>query len=162
MNEQVQKEFCKLYESYIFVVRKRIAHFFKNRELVSDLTQEVFYKVLVELQKGNQAVANVGYLIRLTTNLCIDQIRKHELESKLKIESNGWSPISFDGAQKAEKAVLVHQLLNKLPPSLREIAVYRFIDGYSLKEMARIIGMPKRSLQRKLSKLQRVFDSIIK
>lgn len=152
MDPGAERQFCELYREYYFYIYKRAFYFFNNRETSHDIAQEVFYKVVVALEKGNQEVLKIGYLTRLATNLCIDHLRKKGpvpsdpgVLDKMK---------SFDGQGHADDVVHIHMLLWSLPRSLREIAFYRLVDGFSLDEIVEITGIAKRTLQRKLDKLK--------
>jgi RNA polymerase sigma-70 factor (ECF subfamily) len=153
MDPGAEKQFCELYRKYYFYIYKRAFYFFYNREISHDIAQEVFYKVVVALEKGNREVLKIGYLTRLATNLCIDHLRK---KGPVPSEPGELDKLrSFDGQGHAEDVVHVHRLLRSLPRSLREIAVYRLVDGFSLDEIVEITGIAKRTLQRKLAKLKK-------
>lgn len=153
MDENAEKKFCELYRNYYFYIYKRAFYFFYNQEISHDIAQEVFYKVVVALEKGNQEVLKIGYLTRLATNLCIDHLRR---KGPVPLDPVALDKLkSFNGQGHADDVVHVHKLLRALPRSLREIAVYRLVDGFSLDEIVQITGIPKRTLQRKLDKLKK-------
>jgi RNA polymerase sigma-70 factor (ECF subfamily) len=153
MDPGAERQFCELYRKYYFYIYKRAFYFFYNREISRDIAQEVFYKVVMALEKGNQEVLKIGYLTRLATNLCIDHLRKRSPVPSDPGELDKLS--SFNGQGYADDVVHMHKLLRSLPRSLREIAVYRLVDGFSLDEIVKITGIPKRTLQRKLDKLKK-------
>ena len=148
MDENTKKRFCELYRKYYFYIYKRAFYFFYN--------QEVFYKVVVALEKGNREVLKIGYLTRLATNLCIDHLRKEGARPPVSAD-----PVVLDRAQAvngqshANGVMRIRKFLRTLPRSLREIAVYRLFDGHGLDEIAEITGMAKRTLQRRLDKIKK-------
>jgi len=156
MEKDVERQFCELYRNYYFYIYKRAFYFFYDKEVSRDITQEVFYKVVAALEKGNLEVLKINYLTRLATNLCIDRLRKQKsgppIHSDLGVLDRARA---FNGQSHADNVIHLHQLLGTLPRSLREIAIYRLVDGYRLDEIAEITGLPKRTLQRKLDKIKR-------
>jgi RNA polymerase sigma-70 factor (ECF subfamily) len=154
MNDETRKQFCDLYQNYHFYIFKRLQYFVGGQELARDLTQEVFYKVVVELEKGNREVLNIRYLTRLATNLCIDHLRKARFEVPVDTAwLNGTS--AGDSPAQADRMLLVHQMLGRLSRANREIAIYRLVDGYGLDEISAITRIPKRSLQRRLDRIKK-------
>jgi RNA polymerase sigma-70 factor (ECF subfamily) len=154
MEEEVQEIFCELYQRYYFFLYKKARYFFSDQELAHDLVQDAFLKVMLALQKGNRELTNRGYLVRLMTNVCIDHLRKRD--SKLQVELDETllsAELIENNTPKLIDRIYLHELFQRLPKSLHEIAVYRLVDGYSLDEIVEILNMPKRTLQRRLKKI---------
>jgi len=86
MDDELASQFCVLYEKWYFHVCKRAYYFFGNEEVSRDVAQEVFYKVVVELEKGNRRVLDIRYLTRIATNLCIDRLRREGRQSPLLLD----------------------------------------------------------------------------
>lgn len=161
MDQGAEKQFCELYRKYYFYIYKRAFYFFYNREISHDIAQEVFYKVVVALEKGNQEVLKIAYLTRLATNLCIDHLRKEGTRPPVSSD-----PVVLDkagavnGQSQVNGIMQIREVLQRLPRSLREIAVYRLLDGHGLGEIAEITGMPKRTLQRRLNQIKKRLASL--
>jgi RNA polymerase sigma-70 factor (ECF subfamily) len=156
LDDQTRKRFCDLYRNYKFYIHKRLLYLLGDEEQAREMTQEVFFKVVVELEKGNREVLNIRYLTRMATNQCIDQLRRTGAHPQVPIDAE-WlgSVLGRDDRVRVDQMVLVHQMLGRLPRALRAIAVYRLVDGYGLDEIAAITGIPVRTLQRKLIKLKK-------
>ena len=162
MNSETRQQFCDLYQNFQFYVFRRLLYFVGDQELARDLSQEVFYKVVVELEKGNREVLNIRYLTRLATNLCIDHLRR--AGTRLEVPVDGaWLNGSAAGGSPArvDRMLLVHQMLRRLSRADREIAVYRLVDGFGLDEISAITGIPKRSLQRRLERIIRRLRALL-
>lgn len=149
MDPDLREQFCELYRRYYFYAFKRTLAFVKSESTARDITDEVFFKVVLELERGNRNVLNTRYLARMTTNLCIDRLRRQQ--SNMTVEFN--DELVAGGWAGSEVTVDLRKLFESIPASLFEIAVYRLVDGYSLDEIAGLTGISKRTLQRKLGKL---------
>jgi RNA polymerase sigma-70 factor (ECF subfamily) len=156
MDKGAERQFCELYRKYYFYIYKRAFYFFYNREISHDIAQEVFYKVVVALEKGNREVLKIAYLTRLATNLCIDRLRKEGARPPVSSDPAALDRASaVDGQSHAHGIMRIREVLRTLPRSLREIAAYRLLDGHGLGEIAEITGIPKRTLQRRLDKIKK-------
>jgi RNA polymerase sigma-70 factor (ECF subfamily) len=156
MDQGAERQFCELYRKYYFYIYKRAFYFFYNQELSHDIAQEVFYKVVVALEKGNREVLKIAYLTRLATNLCIDHLRKEGTRPPVTSDPAVLDKAgAVNGQSQANGILQIHEVLQSLPGSLREIAVYRLLDGHGLNEIAEITGMPKRTLQRRLDQIKK-------
>ncbi len=161
MDDELASQFCVLYEKWYFHVCKRAYYFFGNEEVSRDVAQEVFYKVVVELEKGNRRVLDIRYLTRIATNLCIDRLRREGRQSPLLLDQALLETLGeSDGVSRLHAAIQLRALLERLPAALRELAVYRLVDGYSLDEMVELTGTPKRTLRRKLDKIKRRLNAL--
>jgi RNA polymerase sigma factor (sigma-70 family) len=61
-----------------------------------------------------------------------------------------------------EALITVHQLLDRLSGDLREVAIYHFIDGFGLKEIAEMTGDSEKTIGRRLGKIEKKMSAFLK
>ena len=125
-------------------------HYLGDVEPARDLTQEVFVRIHQQLgsYKGNGFMV---WLLRITRNLCIDQIRRRNKArppaEDLLAEDNEWA--MRDTAPDPEQSWLwdgrtrlVYEALRHLNGPSRELILLKEIQGLQLKEIAEMLGLP--------------------
>jgi RNA polymerase sigma-70 factor (ECF subfamily) len=120
------------------------ANLLRDRFEAEDVAQETFLKAFRELGKLRDDKAFSGYVYRICVRLCMDRLRLKRAE-----------PGEFDGVQNhsgaaIESKVLVHRLLNQMPPDLRTTLVLREMEQLSYEEIAEITGVPVGTVRSRL------------
>lgn len=118
-----------------------------DREEAADLAQEAFVKAWQGLSSFQGESSFATWLYRLTTNLCIDYIRKQKRREgvepavSLDDEESGWAePIDRDSdphllLEKSERSKALARGLEKLPDWQRRALVLRELSGLSYQEI---------------------------
>jgi len=75
----------KQYERLVFSIAYKMLN---NREDASDLAQEALIKVYKTLDRCDDIVGFKNWLCRITTNACIDELRRRKNKQTLSINSN--------------------------------------------------------------------------
>jgi RNA polymerase sigma factor (sigma-70 family) len=121
---------------------------------------DVVHEVFCKLAQGRAFdAANdrpMAYIVRATTNACLNVLAARKVRE-------GFVP----GEQSVQGAAgLVHarDLLEKLGPHLdevdREILVLTFYDGHSQEQIAELLGIWRRTVGRRLSRLRGLLDEL--
>lgn len=125
----------------------------RHREDVEDVAQQVFLKAYLSLKKFDQRAAFSTWLYKITVNECWDYLRKKKVrpltyESDMSEEQvsrlDGY--ISQDRppqtpSERAEVQEMLEWMLDKLPEQDRELLVLKEIEGFSVQELAEILGL---------------------
>jgi RNA polymerase sigma-70 factor (ECF subfamily) len=124
-------------------------HYLGGVEPARDLTQEVFVRIYQQLRtyEGNGFIA---WLLRITRNLCIDQIRRRKARppaEDLLAEDNEWAmpdtaPDPEQSWLRDGRKRLVYEALRHLNGPSREMILLKDIQGLQLKEIAIMLGLP--------------------
>ena len=123
-----------------------------NRDRALELTQETFLKVWDYVQGGGEVQSFKSFLYRILNNLIIDEYRKHkqssldemlesdtgELEAKMSHGSVRESEEELDEQALLEK---IRARIPELPDTYREVITLRYVDGFTPKEIASMIGV---------------------
>lgn len=116
----------------------------RDRELAKDLVADTFTKVWEYLAKGNVAENLRALCYRTLRNLIVDHWRKKKSMSLDSLIEDGFEPRGEDGREQIETAEAHSELrhaIAKLPASFREVIELRYVEGYSPKEIAEILGI---------------------
>jgi RNA polymerase sigma-70 factor, ECF subfamily len=125
----------------------------RRREDVEDVVQQVFLKVFVSLKRFDLRAAFSTWLYKITVNECWDYLRKKKVrplvyESDLSEEqvSRLDGIVSADRppegpSERAEVKELLDWMLDKLPEQDRQLLVLKEMEGFSVHELAEILGL---------------------
>ena len=123
--------------------------FVRDADDARDLAQDIFVRVYKRLDTFQGHETFLPWLMRLSRNAAIDHLRRIKARPPrrdVQVEDN---PSLADSAptpdlnwEAAGRKRLVHTALGKLTDTNREIIVLKDIQGLSLREIARILGIP--------------------
>ncbi len=114
-----------------------------NRELVDDISQEVFISVFSKLKFFRFESQFTTWLYRITVNKCKDHLRKIRIRSIFVPIKDTDSDAEYGSKHQNENVDMhevVHAAIEKLPEKLRVPLVMREMDGLSYKEIADMLG----------------------
>ena len=124
-------------------------HYLGDLEGTRDLTQEVFVRVYQ--QPGTyEGDGFMAWLLRITRNLCIDQIRRRKARPQaedLLAEENEWAmPDTAPDPEQSwltdGKKRLVYDALRRLNGPSLEMILLKEIQGLQLMEIAKMLELP--------------------
>jgi len=141
-----------LVAQYQYRLVRYLIYLLGSRDLVDDLVQETWLRVLERGRTYDGQSRFEPWLFTIARNLAIDSLRKRRIFS---LDSNdegdpeqsvtvaaSTDPSPFEQAARTEDAHRLAQSLATLEPIYREALVLRFQEDLSLQEMTRIIGAP--------------------
>ncbi len=125
-----------------------------SRQDAEDLASEAFFKFWEYAKEKNNRIDNPRALLySITNNLLVDYYRK---KSKKEILSSPEEPIMLkikDKGNFKEKISLdleieqVRQALQKINPDYQNIIIWRYLDDFSIKEIAQIMEKPEGNIR---------------
>ena len=148
---------AELYREWGPMVFRRILRFYGAVE-AEEVLHEVFVKVL-ENADGFRADASPStWLYRIATNHCLNRLRNAKRRRELLAEHGAdLYPARVGSSQEAK--LLLEELWNQLPEELMQIAVYYHVDGMTHAEIARVIGVSRRTVGNRLLELEELAKS---
>ena len=126
----------------------------RERELALDMSQEVFLRVYASLASYRPEYKFSTWLFRIASNYLIDHWRKKRLptvsiDQPLEDDEDGFCIQVADDEPSVVRRLELKELrtrldgaIDRLPPHLRELFIWRHINGLSYEEMAEIKGLP--------------------
>jgi RNA polymerase sigma-70 factor, ECF subfamily len=145
-----QARATELYREYGALVYRRCARLLKHPEAARDATQEVFAKLVRDLEKLEAREASLRWLYCVATNHCLNHLRDQRRHAEEGLEyalelSAAIGGGSFDRA-------LVLGVLSHFDEATRAVAVAVYVDGMAYDEVAEALGVSKRTVSRKLTR----------
>jgi len=125
-----------------------------ERELALELTQEVFLKSYASLHSYKTTYKFSTWLFKIASNLIIDYWRKKRIPTlsldqqdtrgyqKVPLQISAKEPSITKKFELSELRGRIEKTLEKIPPALRELFVWRHINELSYDEIAEIKGIP--------------------
>ena len=134
---------------------------------VEDVVQEVFIRFYRAMANFEGKAKLRTYLTRIAINLSLNEMARRKKQFK-------WLPIlgrneHYDEAGESVSDIVdtsasldrfddadeINHALWQLPENFRTVLVLRLIDGYSVKETAEILGVPKGTIASRLMRAQK-------
>ena len=136
--EAAQKDpsrFGELYENNFERVYAFIARRVRDRDVVEDLTSDVFHKALTDLGRFEwRGVPFAAWLVRIAANVIVD--RSSRAAKELSSIDDPAEPPSNTGPEEIENRAQLFRLVDRLPAGQRRAIVMRFAEQKSIREIA--------------------------
>lgn len=148
-----KEAFNDLVTFYYPFVRKFLLKLTANKELSDDLTQDVFIKIIRNIDKFSLSgkASFSTYIITIAKNCYIDNLRKNKMEyqefdfdvipDKLNIEC--------DTLRHEDYNILLEKI-DKLPLNQKEAIKLKYLEGYTLCEIAKIQNVEVKTIKSRL------------
>jgi RNA polymerase sigma-70 factor, ECF subfamily len=177
-----QRAFRLLVERYQRKVYSVALGMVKDREEAMDVSQEAFVKVYKYLDHFKGDSSFYTWLYRITTNICIDVIRKRGAAKGDAIEFDESVQVDLGEAQigalgsrlgtnpqksalRKELAAKIEEALQAVPEKHRAILLLREVEGMSYEDLARTLEIPKGTVMSRLfharAKVQKILSEYL-
>ena len=144
---------ASLYKTYASMVYRRILRFFGPGE-AEEVLQEVFVKVLENQAHFRGDAQPSTWLYQITTRHCLNRLRDQGRRQTLWRERRGDLWYGAHNRASQEARMLLAQLQETLPPELMTIAVYYHLDGLTHADIAKLMGVSRRTVGNRLEELE--------
>ena len=123
------------YRGLMFHVANKILH---NEQDAEDMVHQAFLKVAENIEKigDPKCPKTQGYIVTIAENKAIDLYRRRQKRQVVELSDDlpGVTAI-YEGENTLAACIL------KLPARYREVILLRYYQGYSVKEVAAILGL---------------------
>lgn len=161
------------YERLLYNIAYRIMG---NPEDASDMTQEALIKIYKNLAKCNDEKGFKNWAAAITSNTCIDEIRKRKNKTTRSLDEmvsvpDGAVEQQFESSEptpeeailSSEKTQLIQSEINKLSSDHRAVIVLRDIEGFSYQEVADMTNVSLGTVKSRLARArEHLKDSLLK
>jgi RNA polymerase sigma-70 factor, ECF subfamily len=158
-----REAFRQLYEAYKDRVYSIAFYFFQaDADAASEVTQQVFLKLMRDIARFRGDAAFPTWLYRLVMNACLDRMRGRRADVV------GADPVTLDAMPAApalshEEMLAQHQVARSvqhavatLPPKLRAVILLRYFDDLSYSDIATVLRCSIGTVASRLSRGHRL------
>ena len=144
-----------------------------NREDAADLAQEAFLKAWQGLPKFQGDSSFSTWVYRLTTNVCIDFLRKQKRRRDIQPvsslddeDSNAPEPADFSKdphrqVEERERSEALGRALQALPDQQRQILVLRELNGLSYQEISQLLDLDLGTVKSRIARSRLALRKIL-
>jgi RNA polymerase sigma-70 factor (ECF subfamily) len=157
-----------LYRQYGPLVLGRARRLLGNDQAADDALQEVFVRVVRGYDAFRRDASPVTWLYRITTNYCLNLLRDAARRERRFAEGGRDPELGASGAPRPgtqeslpEQRLAVAQIVANVSEDLWEIAVYGYVDCMSHEEIARTMGVSRRTIGNRLKEFQCQAQSLL-
>ncbi len=131
-------------------------NFFAERDIASDVTQEIFIKLYHNLDKFKEEKSFTSWVFAVSRNYCIDYWRKNRkhLENSQELDENigSGAPTPEEKLARESEFELLRKKIAKLDPDLRVILIMRDINDMSYQEIAEKFSIPEGTVKSRINR----------
>ena len=166
--EPAFEELVRRHQQRVFAL---VGGILRRPEDVEDVAQQVFLKAYLGLKKFDQRAAFSTWLYKIAVNECWDYLRKKKVRPLVYEADLSEEQVSrLDGivsadrppegpSDRAEMREVLERLLSALPEQDRELLVLKEMEGFSVQELAEILGLNVNTVKVRLFRARgRVMD----
>lgn len=157
-----KKAFEMIIQKYQQPLLNYIGRMVGERELALDFTQEVFIRTYSSLHSYQPQYKFSTWLFKIASNYIIDFWRKKKIDAFSLDQKQKWKndylpiqvpdeePSIVKNFELSELKKKIEGVLEKIPPSLREVFVWRHINDFTYEEIAEIKGLPTGTIKNRV------------
>ena len=145
MNRNSEPEISRILQTYGDMLYRTAYVLLGNPHDVQDVLQEVLLRYMEKAPAFISYNHEKAWLLRVTSNCCKDCLRFRKRHSYIDLEQiQERFPASEDGH--------LFQELYALPAKWKTVLVLHYFEGYSVKEIAEIIGLSESAVKKRLQR----------
>jgi len=150
-----------LYQKYAPAIYAHCRRMLQSQAAARDATQEAFVRVLTRGPVFPNDDDGLRYLYRVSTNVCLNHIRE------LKVHTRAAASLrvrpSSSGSMEGRHADrdFVAAVLDRCGEAGATVAVMHYVDGMSQVEIAKILGITRRTVFNRLRRLERIARDLL-
>jgi RNA polymerase sigma-70 factor (ECF subfamily) len=153
--EDQRTQVSGLYRDFGPVVYRRCLRLLRDRTAAQDATQEVFLKLLGNVEKLQDRETVLPWIYRVATNHCLNLRRDALRRGEEAAEENDRALTPASHARSPDAVVdwnLARSVLARFDGETQAVAVGVFVDGMNHDEVADALGISRRTVSRKLER----------
>lgn len=148
--------FNDLYARYCHKVYRKCMSFIKDETQATDLTQDIFLRLLLKINSFKQQSKFSTWLYAITYNYCTDQVRlpSRRLESRYEADFETVHTKADEGAAEVDELVAqqLTQALNRLPAEERNLLRLKYEQEISIRDLAMLHTLTESAVKMRLKR----------
>lgn len=147
---EARSEVAELYRRYGPVVYRRCLRLLRDREAARDATQEVFVKLVRDMERLRERETVLPWIYRVATNHCLNELRAarrrgNEVDAE-ELPIVAPAPVDFPARH------LARQVLDRFDQGTQAVAIGVLVDGMEHEELAQSLGISRKTVERRLGR----------
>ena len=154
-NEAQGRQVTRLYREFGPVVYRRCLRLLGDRTAAQDATQEVFVKLLGNMEQLENRETVLPWIYRVATNHCLNLLRDSRRRGEESSSEDQDALPAREGASRPDAYVdwaLARTVLARFDSATQAVAVGVFVDGMNHDEVAGALGISRRTVTRRLER----------
>jgi RNA polymerase sigma-70 factor (ECF subfamily) len=152
------REVYEAHKDHVYSIA--LYYFHGNASVASDVTQQVFLKLMKDFHHFRGESAFSTWLYRLVVNTCVDATRRADARL-VPMEAHVSETLAAPGSQEVDMAqnqiaLAVRSAVSGLPPAFRAAILLRYFEDLSYEEMAKILNCSIGTVSSRLSRGHRL------
>ena len=169
-DERAFRTLVDKYQRAVFSICLRMV---RNRDEATDLAQVSFIKVFASLDRYNPAYAFSSWLFKITSNLCIDHLRKRRVptfamdepvdgeKGEIQRQYESPDPNPEETFSRSEKMRKLEAAIARLPEHYRIMLVLRHQEDLSYEEIADTLSIPLGTVKARIHRAREMLKGIL-
>lgn len=142
-----------LYRQYGPFIYARCVRLLGDRATAEDMTQQTFMRVHRHLHKAPDPSEALAWVYRIATNYCLNELRDRKLRPQAEYDPT--EPLAEACAYDLEATLanrdVAVKIVRRSPEKLRAPAWLHHVDGLDQGEVARVLGISRRTVGNRLA-----------
>ena len=140
-------------ENYSNMLYKICFVILKNEQDTKDVLQETFLTYMTKRPRFHSEEHKKAWLIKVSQNKCKEFLRFHKKHAAVPLEEVEESISVTDGMDAYTSETL--SLIWNLKYKLKSVVILYYIEGYSVKEVAQILGISESAVKKRLERARK-------
>lgn len=158
--EDSEIAFKELFHQFFSTLCFFAYRYIPNKETCEDLVQDVFFKLWKDRKNIKIETSGRNFLLTAVKNNCIDYIRKRELEENYRLHQEKYemkdAAFTEDLYSFTELKEITDKVMEKLPPTIREVFGLNRFEGLTYAEIASKYNVSVKSIEGYISKALKI------
>lgn len=138
-------EIKNIIETYGNLLYRTAYMFLGNPHDVQDVLQEVLIKYMEKAPVFHEKEHEKAWLLKITSNLCKDYLRFNRRHTYVHLEDLENLPVT------SSQREIIREIIS-LPAKWKTVLLLHYIEGYSVKETAKITGLTESNVKKRLQR----------
>jgi RNA polymerase sigma-70 factor (ECF subfamily) len=150
-----QRQVAELYGALGPAVYRRCLKLLRDRDEARDATQDVFMKLVRDMDRLQDRATVMPWIYRVATNHCLNLIRsRRRAGDSVAVEDAGLelAPVAQSAEASYPDRVLARAVLAEFDEDTQAVAVGVLVDGMEHEELAQALGISRKTVQRRLDR----------
>lgn len=149
-NADAQKEFYGKYARRLYAVCNRYSG---NHQEAEDILQDSFIRIFDNLRSYRFQGSLEGWMKRITINTALESLKKKKM-SLVSIDSESFIPdiVCDEDALTRLSSKDIIAMIQQIPGGYKEVLNLFIVDGYSHKEIAKMLGISEANSKLRLNR----------